>query len=123
MLSVIARMAQSQPDVFSEHITYAFRSGVFRLPKAGELEKPDTPLICNFTELNKSIERLRLASPKLKQAIVDACAHTVLLDNKVTDSEADLLRAIAMTLDCPIPPFLNPQRSVSKQKQFSPKPS
>ncbi|MEH2010420.1 hypothetical protein [Nostoc sp.] len=72
------------------------------------------PLSCNFTELKKSIERLRLASPKLKQAIVDACAHTVLLDNKVTDSEADLLRAIAMTLDCPIPQFLNPQRSVIK---------
>ena len=121
VLSVIARMGQSQPDVSTEDIIYAFRSGVFRLPKAGELEKPDTPFICNFTELKKSIERLRLASPKLKQAIVDACAHTVLLDNKVTDSEADLLRAIAMTLDCPIPPFLNPQRSASKQKQSSPK--
>ncbi len=57
-------------------------------------------------------ERLRLASPKLKQAIVDACAHTVLLDNKVTLSETDLLRAIAMTLDCHIPQFTNPQRNV-----------
>ncbi|WP_375506835.1 M48 family metallopeptidase [uncultured Nostoc sp.] len=120
VLSVIARIGYSQPDASTEDIAYAFRSGVFRLPKAGEQEKPDTPLTCNFTELKKSIERLRLASPKLKQAIVDACAHTVLLDNKVTQSEADLLRAIAMTLDCPIPPFLNPQRGVSKQKQSSP---
>ncbi|MEH1769298.1 hypothetical protein [Nostoc sp.] len=66
---------------------------------------------------------LRLATPKLKQAIADACAHTVLLDNKVTPSEADLLRAIAMTLDCPIPPFLNPQRGISKHKQSSSKQS
>ncbi|MBN3894484.1 MAG: M48 family metallopeptidase [Nostoc sp. NOS(2021)] len=117
VLSALAHVGHSQPDA----ITYAFRSGVFRLPKAGEQEKPETPVTCNFTELKKSIERLRLATPKLKQAIVDACAHTVLLDNKVTPSEADLLRAIAMTLDCPIPPFLNPQRSVSKQKQSSPK--
>ncbi|MFW9259714.1 M48 family metallopeptidase [Nostoc sp. CALU 546] len=121
VLSVIARVGHSQPDAHTEDITYAFRSGVFRLPKAGEQEKPEIPLTCNFTELKKSIERLRLASPKLKQAIVDACAHTVLLDNKVTSSEADLLRAIAMTLDCPIPPFLNPQRGISKQKQSSPK--
>ncbi|MGF1934671.1 MAG: M48 family metallopeptidase [Nostoc sp. ChiQUE02] len=121
VLSVIARVGHSQPDASSEDIAYAFRSGVFRLPKAGEQEKPEIPLTCNFTELKKSIDRLRLASPKLKQAIVDACAHTVLLDNKVTPSEGDLLRAIAMTLDCPIPPFLNPQRGVSKQKQFSPK--
>ncbi|MEH2149252.1 M48 family metallopeptidase [Nostoc sp.] len=121
VLSVIARVGHSQPDASTEDIAYAFRSGVFRLPKAGEQEKPEIPLTCNFTELKKSIERLRLATPKLKQAIVDACAHTVLLDNKVTPSEADLLRAIAMTLDCPIPPFLNPQRGVSKQKQSSPK--
>lgn len=120
VLSVIARIGYSQPDASTEDIAYAFRSGVFRLPKAGEQEKPDMPLTCNFTELKKSIDRLRLASPKLKQAIVDACAHTVLLDNKVTQSEADLLRAIAMTLDCPIPPFLNSQRGVSKQKQSSP---
>ncbi|MCC5656573.1 M48 family metallopeptidase [Nostoc sp. XA010] len=120
VLSVIARIGYSQPDASTEDIAYAFRSGVFRLPKAGEQEKPDMPLTCNFTELKKSIERLRLASPKLKQAIVDTCAHTVLLDNKVTQSEADLLRAIAMTLDCPIPPFLNSQRGVSKQKQSSP---
>ncbi|MBN3905686.1 MAG: M48 family metallopeptidase [Nostoc sp. NMS1] len=121
VLSVIARVGHSQPDASTEDIAYAFRSGVFRLPKAAEQEKPDTPPSCNFTELKKGIERLRLASPKLKQVIVDACAHTVLLDNKVTQSEADLLRAIAMTLDCPIPPFLNPQRGISKQKQSSPK--
>ncbi|MEH2280493.1 MAG: M48 family metallopeptidase [Nostoc sp.] len=119
VLSVIARVGHSQPDASTEDIAYAFRCGVFRLPKAGEQEKPEIPPSCNFTELKKSIERLRLATPKLKQAIVDACAHTVLLDNKVTPSEADLLRAIAMTLDCPIPPFLNPQRGVSKQKQSS----
>ncbi|MBD2610454.1 M48 family metallopeptidase [Nostoc punctiforme FACHB-252] len=112
ILSALARVGHSKPDA----IAYAFRSGVFRLPKAGEQEKPDTPVCCNFSDLKKSIERVQLASPKLKQAIIDACAHTVLVDNKVTPKEADLLRAIAMTLDCPIPPFLNPQRGVFKQK-------
>ncbi|MBD2415371.1 transcriptional regulator [Nostoc calcicola FACHB-389] len=116
ILSALARVGHSEPDA----IAYAFRSGVFRLPKAGEQEKPDTPVPCNFSDIKKSIERLQLATPKLKQAIIDACAHTVLLDNKVTPKEADLLRAIAMTLDCPIPPFLNSQRGVLKQKQSSP---
>ncbi|WP_341525636.1 M48 family metallopeptidase [Nostoc sp. UHCC 0302] len=115
VLSALARVGHSQPDA----ITYAFHSGVFRLPGAGQQEKVDTPVNCNLPEVKKSIDRLRLATPKLKQAIVDACAHTVLLDNKVTPSEADLLRAIAMTLDCPIPPFLNPQRGISKQKSSS----
>lgn len=110
VLSALASVGQSQPDA----IAYAFRSGVYRLPGAGQQEKPDTPVNSNFTEVKKSIDRLRLASPKLKQAIVDACAHTVLLDNKVTPPEADLLRAIAMTLDCPIPPFLNSQRGFAR---------
>ncbi|RCJ38753.1 transcriptional regulator [Nostoc minutum NIES-26] len=110
ILSALARVGQSQPEA----IAYAFRSGVYRLPEAGQQDKPDTAVNSNFAEVKKSIERLRLASPKLKQAIVDACAHTVLLDNKVTPAEADLLRAIAMTLDCPIPPFLNPQRGFPK---------
>ena len=117
VLSALARVGQTEPD----EIAYAFRSGVFRLPGAGQQEKPDTPIACNFIDLKKSIDRLRLATPKLKQALVDACAHTVLLDNKVTPSEADLLRAIAMTLDCPIPPFLNSQRGFPKSKQSSAK--
>ncbi|BAY24062.1 peptidase M48 Ste24p [Calothrix sp. NIES-2100] len=117
VLSALARVGQTQPD----EIAYAFRSGVFRLPGAGQQETPDTPVASSFTDLKKSIDRLRLASPKLKQAVVDACAHTVLLDNKVTSSEADLLRAIALTLDCPIPPFLNSQRGFPKAKQSSAK--
>ncbi|WP_335221109.1 hypothetical protein [Nostoc sp.] len=36
---------------------------------------------------------------------VDACAHTVLLDNKVTPSEADLLRAIAYDVRLSHPPI------------------
>ncbi|MCF4968980.1 M48 family metallopeptidase [Nostoc sp. CMAA1605] len=112
VLSAIARVGQSQP----EDIAYAFRSGVFRLPGAGQKGETYTPVACNLSVVKKSIERLRLTTPKLKQAIVDACAHTVLLDNQVTDGEADLLRAIAMTLDCPIPPFLNARRRVIKPK-------
>ena len=78
VLSAIARVGQSRPD----DIAYAFRSGVFRLPKAGNQAKADTQVACNFSQVKNSMERLRLASPKLKQAIVDACAHTVLPTQK-----------------------------------------
>ena len=110
VLSVLARIGETRPD----SIAYAFRSGVFRLPNASG-QQPEAPINCSFADVKKSIERLRLASPKLKQAIVDACAHTVLLDNKVSDDEGNLLRAIAITLDCPIPPFLKMRRNPKKQ--------
>jgi Zn-dependent protease with chaperone function len=107
VLSALARIGENRPD----SIAYAFRSGVFRLPNASGQQQPEVPMKCSFADVKKSIERLRLASPKLKQTIVDACAHTVLVDNKVSDDEGNLLRAIAITLDCPIPPFLNPSKS------------
>ncbi|MFL9452202.1 M48 family metallopeptidase [Tolypothrix bouteillei VB521301_2] len=114
VLSALAKVGHSQPDA----ATYAFRSGVFRLPKPGQQEQPEVPIACNFAGMKKSLDRLRLASPKLKQAVVDACAHTVMVDNQVTPQEADLLRAIVITLDCPMPPFLIP-RKVSKKGKSS----
>ncbi len=102
LISSLARVGETQPDA----IQYAFRSGVYRLPGSSQQEIPELPPVCNLGDLRKSVERLRSSAPKLKQAIVDACAHTVLLDNKVSVQEAELLRAIVITLDCPIPPFL-----------------
>ena len=106
VLSALAQIGANNADAAA----YAFSAGVFRLPNSRQQEKPKTPLKCNFSDVKKSIERLRQATPKLKQGLVDACAHTVLVDNKVTSEEKDLMRAIAMTLDCPIPPFLNSKR-------------
>ncbi len=106
LLSALAKVGQTGPD----EIQYAFRSGVYRLPGISQLSLPETPPACNFRDMQKSLEKLGLASPKLKQVIVDACAHTVLLDNNVTIQEAELMRAIAITLDCPLPPFLMQKR-------------
>ena len=109
VLSALAQVGQTHQNTSNQDtINYAFRSGLYRLPGVGKLEIPNIPPSCNFSMLNKSLQRLSVASPKLKQAIVDACAHTVLLDNVVTLQEADLLRAIVIAFDCPLPPFLNP---------------
>jgi Zn-dependent protease with chaperone function len=106
LLSALARVGETKPAA----IAFAFRSGLGRLPGAGQQTFPETPPAFKLGELHESLQRLGLASPKLKQSVVDACAHTVLLDNVVTVQEADLLRAIAITLDCPLPPFLKQSR-------------
>jgi Zn-dependent protease with chaperone function/nucleoid-associated protein YgaU len=103
LLSALAQVGQKGADA----ISYAFRSGVYRLPGASQYPLPEIPPACNFQDLQKSLQILGNATPKLKQAVVDACAHTVLLDSSVTNEEADLMRAIAIALDCPLPPFLN----------------
>jgi Zn-dependent protease with chaperone function len=110
ILSALARVGQTSSD----NITYAFRSGLFRLPGAGQQTIPEQPLNGNLRELKQSLDRLSTVAPKLKQAIVDACAHTVMLDNKLTIKEAELLRAIVIALDCPLPPFLTTSLSSIK---------
>ena len=52
-------------------------------------------------EADLSLHFLRV----VEQAAI-ACAHTVAADGQVLYREAELLRAIADTLDCPIPPFV-----------------
>jgi Zn-dependent protease with chaperone function len=102
LFSLLAHLAQSNPDA----IAYTFRSALDRLPGARGQEFPDILPSYNFSSLNQSLERLARASAKLKQAIADACFYMVTLDRQVSDAEADLMWAIAITLNRPLPPFL-----------------
>lgn len=102
LLSLLARMGHTRP----EDAFYAFKTGLYQLPGAKKQTLPDALPSVKLTDLGKSLATLEQATPKLKQAIVDACAHTVLADNTVTPQEAELLRAVVMVLDCPAPPFL-----------------
>ena len=109
-LAVLAALASAGGGKV-EAISYAFRCGAFKLPGATPQSIPETPPHWTFGTLPHHLERLRQTAPKLKQSVINACAHTVLLDNEVTVQEAELLRAITITLDCPIPPFLNSARA------------
>jgi len=103
LLSALATVGEDHPDA----IANAFCAGLFRLPRATGQTLPKEPVDYTLTQVGESLKRLELASPKLKQGIVDACAYTVLADQKVTLEEAELLRAIVISLNCPIPPFLD----------------
>jgi hypothetical protein len=44
--------------------------------------------------------------PQGKKRLLEAATACVVADRRVTVAEAELLRAIADSLDCPVPPFL-----------------
>ncbi|MEM7771516.1 MAG: hypothetical protein AAF327_13535 [Cyanobacteria bacterium P01_A01_bin.37] len=102
LLYGLARVGHDTVD----DVTYAFRSGVYCLPGARQNGIPETPKPPSLYDLGASLKRLAHSAPSVKQACVDACAHTVLVDKTVTLREAELLRAIVISLGCPIPPFL-----------------
>lgn len=57
-------------------------------------------------KITQALNELNLLSPMLKKSIIDACTDTVLDDGIVMPVEAELLRAIASSLDSPMPPLL-----------------
>jgi Zn-dependent protease with chaperone function len=80
LLTVLARIGHQT----AEDALYAFKSGAGRLPGANQRNLPQVLPRVKLTDFGDSLQRLELAVPKLKQAIVDAAAHTVLVDNEVT---------------------------------------
>lgn len=70
--------------------------------RSGSNELRENP----FQMVGTAISRFAAAAPGVKKAILDACAHCILFDRRVTIKEAELLRAIAYALDLPVPPFL-----------------
>ncbi len=59
----------------------------------------------SLTKFNESLEQLLLLKPILKQALLKACLVSAMTDEKMTTRELELIRAIADTLNCPIPPI------------------
>lgn len=61
---------------------------------------------CGVKEIDAALNRLALAVATIKKNLIEACAHTVGADGVIQEAEAELLRAISDTLDCPIAPFV-----------------
>ena len=60
---------------------------------------------CGVEQLGAALDRLAQAVPIIKKNLIEASARVVGADGVILEAEAELLRAIADTLDCPIPPL------------------
>jgi Zn-dependent protease with chaperone function len=81
----------------------AFTAGARRLDSENP---PALVRSASLSAVDDALERLAAASPAVKQRVIDACAHAVAVDGQVTVAEAELLRAIASTMDIPLPPLV-----------------
>ena len=61
---------------------------------------------CNFQVLDRALERANESSPAAKKQILHAAATAIASDGKVTVDEAELFRAFAESMECPVPPIL-----------------
>lgn len=100
ILSVLARAGSAS----EEAATRTFRHVMSQFTR-----EPGEPMAreqCGMATLGAALHKLALLAPLLKKSVVEACADCVIHDGKVVAAEAELLQAIAESLDCPMPPLL-----------------
>jgi hypothetical protein len=103
ILSALANVGSDDPA----EIEKAFETGApyLRAPDDADLNLLPKEN-CGVNQIDAALNRLAQAVPIIKRNLIEACVHTVGADGIVQEGEAELLRAIADTLDCPIPPFV-----------------
>jgi Zn-dependent protease with chaperone function len=106
LLSALAYAGQEE----RKKIQQAFRQGAQPLSYAARVEVGLLPAEqCDLERVDAALNRLALAAPQIKKNVLAACAQTVAADGLIQETEAELLRAIADALDCPLPPFVEAQ--------------
>ena len=106
LLSALAHLGHEKPD----KVAFAFQQGAQPLNYAAQTELRLVPEDeCDLEQVDAALNRLSQAVPQIKKNVLKACAQTVAADGVIQEMEAELLRTIADTLDCPIPPFVTAQ--------------
>ncbi len=97
VLSVLAHATSADPSA-------AFAAGAEQLKLLqSRLSAPTTS--ADLVALDAALDKLATASAPIKQRLLHAAIHVVLADGVVAVEEYELLRAIAATLDLPLPPL------------------
>jgi Zn-dependent protease with chaperone function len=101
---VLSALAHASSD-HADEAARAFAEGSSQLKLlAGELtflSESDS----GWAQLDGALDKLAGASGPIKQRLLVAAAHVVSADGVVLTAEAELLRAIAASLDVPVPPL------------------
>jgi len=102
LLSALANLSSAA----AAEVAKAFQAGAPYL-RAGEVDVRLLPRDqCGLEQISAALDRLAVAVPQIKKNVIEASVRVVGADGVIQEREAELLRAIAETLDCPIPPFV-----------------
>jgi Zn-dependent protease with chaperone function len=82
----------------------AYKRGVGHL-RQGHLQRPTG---FDVVQLDTALNRLAEARMPVKRKLIEAFSATIAADGRVTVAEAEMLRAVAAVMQCPVPPLLDP---------------
>ncbi len=69
------------------------------------------PRPASLDEVGAALEKFDAASLLMKKQLLMSCAAVATQDGHITSEEAEMLRAIADTIDCPLPPLATPAQA------------
>jgi hypothetical protein len=102
ILSALANVSSNDPA----EVMKAFEAGAPYLRAPEDCDVTFTPAnLCSIDQIDAALNRLALAVPIIKKNLIEACSRAVGADGVILENEAELLRGVAETLDCPIPPL------------------
>jgi Zn-dependent protease with chaperone function len=81
----------------------AFAQGAAQIPVIRDELALVPPAECGLEQVDAALDKLALASAAIKQRLLVAAGHVIASDGMVKTTEGELYRALAATLDCPMP--------------------
>ncbi len=104
LLSTLAALSNSGDESV---IGEAFEKGASHLRKRYLVEVPFKGAgQCGLDKVKGALETFAAASPIVKRDLLQAASFSVMADQGLSSREAELIRAVADAIGCPIPPFV-----------------
>lgn len=102
LFSALAHVGSSDAQATAR----AFRAGAAVIPAGGSGLTLLPSAQCGLAEIDRALNRLAATTPQIKKQLIAGSVQVVGADGVVQEREAELLRGIAETLDCPMPPLV-----------------
>jgi Zn-dependent protease with chaperone function len=102
LLRIVARHGHDDIDKQRR----AFAAGIAGFGKWGSKFEFDTNHDYSVAVLDRSLELLQSLNGDGKKMLLEAASAAVMSDRNLTVTEAELIRAVCATLNCPLPPIL-----------------
>jgi len=81
----------------------AFAEGAAQIPVIRDQLALLAPVASGLEQVDAALDKLAASSLPIKQRVLVAAGHVIAADGTVTVEEGELYRALAATLDCPMP--------------------
>jgi Zn-dependent protease with chaperone function len=81
----------------------AFAEGIAQIPVIARQIALLDPAASGLEQVDAALDKLALSSLPIKQRLLVAAGHVIASDGTVSVEEGELFRALAATLDCPMP--------------------